>query len=264
MDLATVIGFVAAIAITMAANVLAGGNPMQLVSSPVPIMLCLIAPFLISAMQYPLKITLGLPKLFGKAFMADKEDIAHAINELVTMSDKARREGLLALEEDAKKVHDPFMRRGLQLVVDGVDPAQVRQILEIEVHNMHERHNHGIGYFAAAGGYAPTMGIIGTVMELIVLMQHLDDPSHLGHGIAAAFLATWWGLAASNFIFLPIGNNLKTKDEEEQAFRHMLVEGILALQAGENPRVVKEKLGGFLAPSAREPKGAGAKAGAEA
>ena len=180
------------------------------------------------------------------------------------MSDKARREGLLALEEDAKKVHDPFMRRGLQLVVDGVDPAQVRQILEIDVHGMHERHNHGIGFFAAAGGYAPTMGIIGTVMELIVLMQHLDDPSHLGHGIAAAFLATWWGLASSNFVFLPIGNNLKTKDEEEQAFRHMLIEGILALQAGENPRVVKEKLGGFMAPSAREPKGAGAKAGAEA
>jgi chemotaxis protein MotA len=265
MDLAAIIGLIAVLAVTIGANVMAGGSPAQLVSSPIPIMLCVLGSFLVSMMQYPLKMSIGIHKLFMKAFRAEKEDAAHAIEELVAMSDKARREGLLALEEDAKKIEDPFLRRGLQLVVDGVDPAQVRQILEIEIHQMHERHQHGVGFFAAAGGYAPTMGIIGTVMELIILMQELDNPSKLGRGIAAAFLATWWGLAAANFIFLPIGNNLKTKDEEEVAFRKMLIEGVLALQAGENPRVVKEKLGGFLPPAVREAhEGAGAKAEAGA
>jgi chemotaxis protein MotA len=265
MDLATLIGIFGALVVTMVANLLAGGNPLQLVSSPVPILLCVIGALLVTAASYPLSVLTSLPKYFGKSFMKGKEAMAHEIETIVKMADKARREGLLALEEDAKKLHDPFLRRGVQLVVDGVDPAQVRGIMEAEIHAMHERHALGIGFFEKAGGYAPTMGIIGTVMELIVLMQHLDDPSHLGHGIAAAFLATWWGLAAANFVYMPIAGKLKTNSEEEITFRKMLMDGVLALQAGENPRVVKEKLSAYLPPKARAAEASkGAKAGAKA
>jgi chemotaxis protein MotA len=265
MDLATLIGIVGALIVTVLANIIGGGNPVQLVSSPIPIMLCVIGALLVTAASFPLSVLTGLPKFLGKSFMKSKEDMAHEIETIVKMADKARREGLLALEEDAKKLHDPFLRRGVQLVVDGVDPAQVRSIMEADVHAMAERHHHGISFFEKAGGYAPTMGIIGTVMELIVLMQHLDDPSKLGHGIAAAFLATWWGLGAANFIYMPIAGKLKTNSDEEVTFRKMLMDGVLALQAGENPRVVKEKLSAYLSPRQRAAEGAkGAKAGAEA
>jgi chemotaxis protein MotA len=145
--------------------------------------------------------------------------------------------------------------------------------MEADIHAMHERHETGIQFFAQAGGFSPTMGIIGTVMEMIVLMQHLDDPSHVGHGIANALLVTLWGLGAANLLFLPVSGKLKANSAEEVAFRRMMMEGILSLQAGENPRVVKEKLSAFLPPKARaaeakaaakQKSGAGAGAGAEA
>ncbi|MBM4423028.1 MAG: motility protein A [Chloroflexi bacterium] len=265
MDIATLGGIGAALAAVIVANLLGGGNPLQLVSSAVPPLLCVFGSFAASMAQYPLSVTTGLPKLFAKAFFKGHENMSESVEALVKMADKARREGILSLEEDAKKIEDEFLRKGVMLVVDGVDAAQVRRILEMDVHNMHERHLHGIGYMNGAGGFSPTMGIIGTVMELIVLMQHLDEPEHLGHGIANAFLVTLWGLAAANLIFLPIGGKLKANSEEEVVFRNMLIEGILSLQAGENPRIVREKLSTFLPPKARvgeagEGKAAGATA----
>jgi chemotaxis protein MotA len=273
MDFATLGGLIGALAIIIISNLIAGGNPAQLISSPVPFLLTILGAIAASAAQYPLSVILSLPKVLGKAFLSPKEHPTQAIGVLVTMADKARREGLLSLEEEAKKLHDPFMRQGVQLAVDGVDPAQVRSIMEADIHAMHERHETGIQFFAQAGGFSPTMGIIGTVMEMIVLMQHLDDPSHVGHGIANALLVTLWGLGAANLLFLPISGKLKANSAEEVAFRRMMMEGVLSLQAGENPRVVKEKLSAFLPPKARaaeaksaakQKSGAGASAGAEA
>jgi chemotaxis protein MotA len=175
-----------------------------------------------------------------------------AIGILTNMADKARREGLLALEEEAKNIDDPFLQKGIMLVVDGVDPAQVRAILETDIKHMRERHSQGIEFINSAGGYGPTFGIIGTVMGLITVLQELDEPSKLGKSIAAAFLATLWGILSANVIWLPLAGKLRTKSEEESAYRSLLVEGILALQAGENPRLVKEKLTAFLPPSQRE------------
>jgi chemotaxis protein MotA len=182
------------------------------------------------------------------------------------MADKARREGLLALEEESKKIPDPFLRQGIMLVVDGTDPAQVRQILELEIKNMEERHEIGINFFVTAGGFSPTFGIIGTVMGLISVLKQLDDPGKLAKSIAAAFLATLWGLLSANLIWLPIGGKLTLRSKEEVTYRHMLLEGILSLQAGENPRIIKEKLSTFLSPAERKHAegGAGAQAGAKA
>jgi chemotaxis protein MotA len=134
------------------------------------------------------------------------------------------------------------------MVVDGVDHEQVAAIMETNIEQMRARHKQGIGFFAAAGGFAPTFGIIGTVMGLISVLKQLDNPSALGESIAAAFLATLWGLLTSNLIYLPLSGKLKAKSDEEARDRYMQLEGILAIQAGENPRIVRDKLSAFQAP----------------
>ena len=197
-----------------------------------------------------LKNILKFPKYLMLAIKEDHYGAEEAIETLAKMADKARREGLLALEEESKKIKDPFLQKGIMLVVDGVDPAQVRSILQTQIEHMEERHAVGIRIFTTAGGFSPTFGIIGTVMGLITVLKELDNPSKLASSIASAFLATLWGLLSANMIFLPIAGKLKHKDNEEVAFRNLLLEGILSLQAGENPRIVREKLQAFLPPTA--------------
>jgi len=250
MDLATIIGFIAALFIIVAVMVMDGGSPLELVSNPAPILLTIGGSLMATFITTNLKTFLLLPKLVIVAIKEKHFGEAEAIETLARMADKARREGLLALEEESKKIKDPFLQKGIMLVVDGVDPSQVKAILETQIHHMEERHAANYGLFNAAGGFAPTFGIIGTVMGLISVLKELDNPAKLAESIAAAFLATLWGLLSSNLIFLPIGAKLKTKDAHESAYRNLLLEGILSLQAGENPRIVREKLQAFLPPAA--------------
>jgi len=252
MDLSTIIGFIAGISIVFLTMVLDGGSPAELFAKIAPIILIFGGSLAATCITSPFKLFLGMPKLIGKACTTKKLEAPEAIETLVKMADKARRDGLLALEEESKKISDPFLKKGIMLVVDGVDPTQVRTILEIEIEQMRERHAANYGIFAAAGGYAPTFGIIGTIMGLISVLKQLDDPNKLAASIASAFLATLWGLLVSNLIYLPLGGKLRSKSEEEALFRTLMMEGILSLQAGENPRIVREKLGAFLPPKARE------------
>jgi chemotaxis protein MotA len=255
MDLATIGGLVAALVIIMTVMILDGGSPVELVSKPAAILLIVGGSLSAVAVSSSLKTFLKLPTLIAKAAKEDHYDHAGAIDDLAKLADKARREGLLALEEESKKITDPFLQKGIMLVVDGVDPRQVREILETNIDQLYERHKKHYTLFAAGGGFAPTFGIIGTVMGLISVLKQLDDPGKLAESIASAFLATLWGLLVANVFYLPIGNKLKAKDEEEVAYRTMLMEGILALQAGENPRIVREKLTAYLPPvSAKDPK----------
>lgn len=264
MDLATIIGLAGGLVVVVVVMILDGGSPAELFGHPSAIILTVGGALMAATITVPLKGILALPQLFMKAFLSHKEEAGHAIDQLVKMADKARREGLLSLEEDSKKIHDPFLRRGVMLVVDGVDPAQVRAILEIDVHHMKERHESGVALFNAAGAFAPTMGIIGTVMGLITVLKNLSDPGSLGRSIAAAFLATLWGILTANILWIPMAAKLHHNSAEEAAYRQLLIEGILALQAGENPRVLKEKLNGFLPPKARKADTGKAPAGAEA
>jgi chemotaxis protein MotA len=252
MDLATILGLVLAFVIVMVVMVMDGGSPAELFAHPQAILLTVGGAFVATLISYPMK-SLGLIlKWFILAIKGRKAQPLTTIDILAKMADKARREGLLALEDEAKKIPDEFLKKGVMMVVDGVDPAQVRAIMEIEIHHMQERHAQGINFFSAAGGYGPTMGIIGTVMGLISVLQKLDNPGTLGKSIAAAFLATLWGILSANVFWLPIAGKLKTNSEEEAAYRRMCLEGILSLQAGENPRIVKEKLSAFLPPNARQ------------
>ena len=167
------------------------------------------------------------------------------------MAEKARREGLLALEDEAENVDDAFIKKGISLVVDGTDPELVKDILESDLDAMEARHTQQAGLFQNAGGFAPTLGIIGTVMGLVHVLENLSDPDSLGPAISTAFIATFYGVASANLYYLPIGNKLKQISHDEVHARTMIIEGIVSIQAGDNPRVVEEKLKTFLDPSER-------------
>jgi chemotaxis protein MotA len=248
MDIATISGLVLALTVIVVALIMDGGSPAELFAHPSALILIFGGSLGATIITSPLKLVLSLPKIIIQAFTTHHFDAKGTIELLTKLADKARREGLLALEDDSKKITDKFLQKGISMVVDGIDPEQVSAILETTVEQMRARHKSGIGFFTAAGGFAPTFGIIGTVMGLISVLKQLDNPSALGEAIAAAFLATLWGLLSANLIFLPIAGKLKAKSEEESHSRYLQLEGILAIQAGENPRVVRDKLSAFLAP----------------
>jgi len=255
MDIATIAGLIAGLTTIFVVLVMDGGSPAELFAHPSAILLIIGGSLGATILTSPLKTVIQLPKYFIQAFTTKSFDAKATIELFTKLADRARREGLLALEEDSKKIKDPFLQKGIMMVVDGVDSEQVSAILETNVEQMKARHKMGVGFFAAAGGYAPTFGIIGTVMGLISVLKQLDNPSALGESIAAAFLATLWGLLTSNLIYLPLSGKLKAKSDEEARNRYMQIEGILAIQAGENPRIVRDKLTAFLAPA--EAKGIG-------
>src|SRR5919112_1726023 len=193
----------------------------------------------------------NIPKLYKKIMSPDALDLTGRLGELVGYAEKARRDGLLALDEQLATVEDPYVKKGLQLVVDGTDPDLVADVLEAENEAMRKRHQAGVQPFDKAGGYAPTMGIIGTVFGLVHVLSNLDAPETLGPSISAAFIATLLGVASANVVFLPVGARLKALSAEELHFRQMTLEGILAIQAGDNPRVVAEKLLAYVPPAKR-------------
>ncbi len=249
MDLATIVGLIAALLVISVVMIMDGGSPLDLLAHPSAIILIFGGSISVTTITVSLKTTLGIPGLLKQAMTTHNFDVKESIELLVKMADRARRDGLLALEEDSKKITDPFLQKGIMMVVDGIDSNEIREILETNIEQTRNRHKVGIGFFAQAGGFAPTFGIIGTVMGLISVLKALDDPSSFTKSIASAFLATLWGLLFANVIYLPISGKLKAKSEEEIHLRYMQMDGILAIQAGENPRVVREKLSAYLSPA---------------
>jgi chemotaxis protein MotA len=199
----------------------------------------------------------AVPQLYKVAMSPPELDLSGRVDLLVEYAEKARRDGLLALDDQLSAIDDDFTRKGFQLVVDGTDPDLVREILENEIDGMAARHHAAARPFEKAGGFAPTMGIIGTVLGLVHVLENLSAPETLGPSISGAFIATLFGVGAANVVFLPVSNKLKEISEEEIELRNVTLEGILAVQAGDNPRVVAEKLRSFIPPSKREQGGDG-------
>lgn len=197
--------------------------------------------------------------LIRVAFADTVEEPDAVIPQLVHFAEKARREGLLAMEEEAAAVEDDFLRKGIQLVVDGVDPDLVRNVLEIETNFVAERHETGQRVFQTMGAYAPAFGMIGTLIGLIQMLADLTDADSIGGGMAVALITTLYGALLANLVFLPIAAKLKEKSAREVLVREVMIEGILSIQAGENPRIVEEKLQAFVA---KPGKGAGRGEGA--
>jgi chemotaxis protein MotA len=193
----------------------------------------------------------NLPNLYKIAIKTPPPDVAGRVDVLVSLAEQARREGLLALDARVGEIDDNFTRKGLQLVVDGIDPDLIRDVLDAEIDGMVARHHVGAEAFNKAGGFAPTMGIIGTVMGLVHVLQNLSSPASLGPAISSAFIATLLGIGSANVIYLPIANRLKGLSAAEVELRRLTLDGILAVQAGDNPRVVAERLSSFIPPSER-------------
>ncbi|HVV35266.1 MAG TPA: flagellar motor protein [Acidimicrobiales bacterium] len=253
MDIASAAGVGLAFAAVLLSMIMDGGNPAALVSQPAAIILVVGGTLGATIAGYELKDVTGIAKVFLKAFMPGPPiEATESIEQVVHFADRARRDGLLALEEEAKNIEDPFLQKGLQLAIDGTDPEVVRDVLETEIAALKERHKFGAKFFADMGAFAPTLGIIGTVLGLVHMLENLSDPSSMGPLISAAFIATLWGVMTANLIYLPISNKLKRASAEEVHHKELILEGVLAIQAGANPRTVTEKLKSYLPPAERD------------
>jgi chemotaxis protein MotA len=251
MDLASIIGIVLCFAGILIGFKLEGGEFSSLIQITAA---CIVfgGTFGAGIVSAPLHETLTLWKAVLKAFMRPHYEAGHMISKFVSYAEKVRREGLLVLEEDASQESDPFLRGGLQLVIDGNDTDLVKDILATELRYLEERHGRAAHYLESLGAFAPTFGIVGTVMGLIMVLQNLSDPSSLGHSVAVAFVATLYGVVSANAVFLPLAGKLRHASREEALMREIMIEGILSIQAGDNPRIVQEKLAAFLPPSERK------------
>ncbi len=263
MKFGTVIGIVISIVGIALGATLEGTNVMVVLNLPAALIV-LVGTLGATIAACGLPAHIKLPALFKKAIMPDDLDLPGRVKELVSFAEQARRDGLLALDEAVSDIDDPFTKKGIQLVVDGTDPDLVAAVLDAENEAMRKRHAAARNPFTQAGAMAPTMGIIGTVFGLVNVMNNLNQPSTLGPLIAAAFLATLMGVGSANIVFLPMANRLKELSEEELHFREMTLEGILAIQAGDNPRVVEEKLMAYVPPKDRANDDAAAKSGSAA
>ncbi|MBI5809699.1 MAG: flagellar motor protein [Deltaproteobacteria bacterium] len=245
MDILTIVGLALGFAAIVGGQVLEGGSLNAIMQGTAAIIVFggTIGAVLIN---YPMATFILALKNAKKAFFNPKDDPKKMIKEMSDLAAIARKDGLLALEAKVKSVKDPFFKKGLQLVVDGAEPKLTREILEIDMAYAEEYEMASTKVYESAGGYAPTIGILGAVLGLIHVMENLDDPSKLGSGIAVAFVATVYGVGSANLFWLPIAGKLKGKIREEAVIKEMIIEGLVALSEGENPRRVEEKLTGFL------------------
>ncbi|HET9518908.1 MAG TPA: flagellar motor protein [Actinoplanes sp.] len=251
MDIATIVGIVVALVIVFVVQALEGGHAGSILL--LPAMLLVFGGALCAAMAGGvLKDTINLGKTLKKALLPKVTPPAELVNSIVKLAERARREGLLALEDAVKTVDHPFLKRGLQLAIDGTDPEELHDILHAEVAAKKKADKAEMKILESMGGYAPTIGIIGTVMGLVHVLENLDKPETLGHAIAAAFVATLWGVLSANVIFLPLASRLTRLSGIEAEEMELAIEGVLAIQSGSNPRLVAQKLRSLLPPGAAE------------
>jgi chemotaxis protein MotA len=246
LDRLTPMAIGGALVLVLLSMILDGASPMALIK-PAPLILVFGGTFAVSAaglMKKDLKtIKLVIKQAIGVPESDPDEDIAH----LVRLAEIARRDGLLALEKAAGTIDDPFLARGVQMTVDGIDSEEMYEILESEITAIRERHKVGAKFFSDMGGFAPTLGIIGTVVGLIHVLANLSDPNAVGPAIGSAFTATLWGVLTANAMWLPIANKLRRASELEVHSKRMIVDGLLAVQAGSSPRMVETRLRAYVA-----------------
>lgn len=254
MDPITLAGLGLALISMVVAAFMAGMNPIAIfLGDPGSILLVVGGTIGTTAASGTMPQALGAPGAMIKGLTGGGSiDRAAVIKQLVEFADTARKEGLLALESEIEKIEDPFFQRGLQLAVDGTDPGDLRDMLELDLERMGARHREGAGFYSTAAGMAPAMGMVGTVIGLVDMLGNLDDPSTLGPAMAVAFLTTLWGAFVANYFFQPLAARLKALAADEMGSKELILEGILSIQGGANPRAVAGKLVSFLPPGARE------------
>ncbi|MEW6049874.1 MAG: flagellar motor protein [Candidatus Zixiibacteriota bacterium] len=250
MDLATAIGLILAFGAVLGAFKLEGGE-LDAIFITAPILLVIGGTLGATIITTSIHTVKRVPSYLRLAFFGPSHPLTATIESIVRMAEKARREGILGLEGDLKRIHDPFYRKGVQLVIDGTEVTVLREILETEMAYVEERHKRGITFFQKAGGFAPTLGILGTVLGLVHTLGNTSDASRMAASIAAAFIATLWGVGLANLFFLPVSDKLRLRHEEEMAHLELITEGVVAIQSGDNPRNIRTRLHSFIAPQHR-------------
>ena len=248
LDKATLGGFALVMIAMLGSIILEGGSPFTLINTSAAL---LVFGGTIGAgmVSFPLPVVRRIPKLMMLAFREPKDNANALVEQFVTLAERARKEGLLALEQEAATIAHPMLKKGIMFVVDGTDPELVKSMLEIEVSAREQRHEVGIGLFEALGGFAPTLGILGTVMGMIHILSKMESATKLAVAISVAFTATLYGVASANLLWLPIANKLKRRTADEAEAAYLIIDGVAAIQAGDNPRIVREKLAGYIAPA---------------
>lgn len=250
MDIATFLGIFSAFALVITA-ITSGGGMSAFINIP---SLMIVAGGTLGAtfINYPLKDVLKVGGILKNAVFQNKSTPQQWIPIFVDFANKARKEGVLSLEGTVSKMKDPFLKKGIQMAVDGLEPQSIKDILETEIEFIRARHRLGVDIFASMGAFSPAMGLIGTLIGLVQMLQSMEDPSTIGPSMAVALITTFYGAIMANLLFIPISGKLKTRSQEELFAKELMLEGVMAVTKGDNPRIVEQKLHAFLAPRLRK------------
>jgi chemotaxis protein MotA len=245
MDKSSIVGILIAVGGILLGLFLEGGKISQIVQ-PTAAMIVFGGTLGAVMLQFPLRVVFAAFRRLGQVFRDNSKNPQVLIGEIVGYAHKARKDGIVSLDNEVEKAQDPFLKKALMLAVDGTEPQEIRKMMELELDNQEEHEENIPKVFESAGGFSPTIGIIGAVLGLIQVMQHLDDISEVGRGIAVAFVATIYGVGAANLFFLPISGKIKIRLRQEQTRREMMLEGVISILEGMNPRMIETKLMAFF------------------
>lgn len=251
MDKSSLVGLTVAIGGILLGLMLEGGHIAQIIQ-PTAAIIVFGGTLGAVMIQFPLRVIFAATRRLGQVFVDNSKDPNALIREMVGYAQKARKEGIISLDNELESIQDPFLKKSLMLAVDGTEPQEIRKIMELELDNQSEHEDYLPRVFESAGGFAPTIGIIGAVLGLIQVMQHLDDITEVGRGIAVAFVATIYGVGSANLFFLPASGKIKIRIRQEQIRREMMLEGVISILEGMNPRMLETKLLGFFAEANQE------------
>jgi chemotaxis protein MotA len=246
MDKGTIVGVIIAMGAILVGLTLEGGKVGQILQ-PTAALIVFGGTLGAIMVQFPFEVVITAFLSLATIFFMPKSEPLGVIREIVAIAYKARREGIVSLDRDLDKVQNPFLRRSLMLAVDGTEPSELRKMMELELEKQGEYEENTPKVFESAGGFSPTIGIIGAILGLIQVMQHLDNITEVGKGIAVAFVATIYGVGAANLILLPAAGKLKIRIREGQVIREMMLEGVVSILEGMNPRMIETKLFSYLA-----------------
>ena len=247
MDIATLMGVVSGFSLVIMA-IKMGGGLIYFWNAP-SVMIVMGGTAAVTLINYPLSDVLSVMNVLKNAFLYKIPLPSAIIPDIIDLAKVARREGILSLEKKVKTMNEPFLMKGVELAVDGVEPDSIKEILENELVSTEDRHKKGAEIFTVMGTFAPAMGMIGTLIGLVQMLVKMDDPQAIGPAMAVALITTFYGSVMANLLFLPIAGKLKVRREEEVKYKQLIIEGIASIQVGDNPRVVEKKMNTYLSPS---------------
>ncbi|MBW2028844.1 MAG: motility protein A [Deltaproteobacteria bacterium] len=255
MDIATLLGIISAFGLVLLA--ISMGSGIQLFINIPSLMIVVGGTLGATMINYPLKDVFGVFGIAKNTLFTRNISADGVIKKFIEFSKKSRKEGILALEKEIKDLQDEFLKKGIQLSIDGLEPQEIRDILETEIEFIQSRHQLGAEIFTTMGTFSPALGMIGTLIGLVQMLQSMDDPSTIGPAMAVALLTTFYGSMIANILCLPIAGKLRTRSKQEVLTKEMSIQGIISLSNGDNPRILEQKLMAFLPPNQREASDAG-------